>query len=92
VGDVSTVGSYAHDVTAKSTGQVTLPVRNLGVVVVALAVLSGIVRLLSLGRKRTALTAAEILQMNDKQFGQFLSSTGLDAKVEAVTARRRAAR
>ena len=32
------------------------------------------------------------LEMNDKQFGLFLSSTGLDAKVEAVMARRRAAR
>ena len=67
-----------------------LHVRTVGAIGVGIALLAGIVRVFGLGRRRKV-TAAAILKMDDQEFGRFLHSTGLDAKVEAVMARRRAA-
>jgi hypothetical protein len=53
-----------------------------------IAVVSGVIGLLTFGRRRR-LTAAQIMKLDDAEFKDFLHSTGLDARVEEVMARRR---
>ena len=62
---------------------------RIGAVAAAIGLVGGIVGVSS--RRRHHSTAAQIMKLNDEAFGAFLHSTGLDAKVEAVMARRRRA-
>jgi hypothetical protein len=68
-----------------------LGAKGVGTAAVGVALIGGIVARFSLGRRRT-LTAADIMRMDEQAFARFLRATGLDAKVEAVMTRRRAAR
>jgi hypothetical protein len=64
--------------------------RTVGTIAGGVATLRGLARRLGFGRRRKV-TADQIMRMDETEFGRFLHSTGLDAKVEAVMARRRAA-